>query len=180
MPSFTPPASRLRAALGSLLFLLVAPGVVVGLIPWWLTAGWTPGSTVVILQVLGWILIALGVGAVLWAFGQFVVEGVGTPAPVAPTQTLVVGGLYRYVRNPMYVSLLCAIVGQALVLGRWVLLLYALCVWALPALFVRFYEEPTLLETYGDSYREYRAHVRGWIPRLRPWSPPIRNHTGGD
>jgi protein-S-isoprenylcysteine O-methyltransferase Ste14 len=171
-PQFTPPASRARAALGSLLFLAVAPGIVVGLIPWWLTSGWTAGSPILVLQIVGWILIAAGVGALLWAFGQFVVEGLGTPAPTAPTQTLVIGGLYRYVRNPMYVSVLTAIIGQALVLGRWNLLAYAAIVWLLPALFVKFYEEPTLLRTYGEAYAEYRRNVPAWIPRLHPWTAP--------
>jgi len=169
MPDFTPPASRVRAAIGSILFLAVAPGIVVGLIPWWLTSGWTPGSTALPLQILGWLLIAVGVGSVLWAFGQFVVEGLGTPAPIAPTRTLVVGGLYRYVRNPMYVSLLAAIAGQALVLGRWNLLIYAAFVWLFPALFVKFYEEPTLRRAYGEAYADYQRHVPAWIPRLRPW-----------
>jgi protein-S-isoprenylcysteine O-methyltransferase Ste14 len=173
MPDFTPPASRTRAALGSLLFLVVAPGIVVGVIPWWLTSGWTPGSTLVALQIVGWILIVLGVAAVLWAFAQFVLDGLGTPAPIAPTRTLVVGGLYRFVRNPMYVSLLLAILGQALVLGRWNLLVYAVVVWILPALFVKFYEEPTLVRTYGEAYEEYRRHVPAWIPRLTPWTPPV-------
>jgi protein-S-isoprenylcysteine O-methyltransferase Ste14 len=173
MPDFTPPASRTRAAIGSLAFLVVAPGVVVGLLPWWLTSGWTPGPTVLALQILGWLLIAAGVGAVLWAFGQFVVDGLGTPAPIAPTRALVVGGLYRFVRNPMYVSLLLAIAGQALVLGRWSLFAYAAVVWILPALFVKFYEEPTLVRTYGAAYEEYRRNVPAWIPRLRPWKPPV-------
>lgn len=174
MPEFTPPGSRARAAVGSILFLAVAPGIVVGLIPWLLTSGWTPGATAVVLQIIGWVLIAAGVGSVLWAFGQFVVEGLGTPAPIAPTRTLVVGGLYRFVRNPMYVSLLVAIAGQALVLGRWNLIAYAVFVWLFPALFVKFYEEPTLLDTYGDAYAEYRRNVPAWIPRLRPWNGPIR------
>jgi protein-S-isoprenylcysteine O-methyltransferase Ste14 len=154
------------------LFLAVAPGIVVGLIPWWLTSGWTAGSPILALQIVGWLLIAAGVGALLWAFGQFVVEGLGTPAPTAPTRALVIGGLYRYVRNPMYVSVLTAIIGEALVLGRWNLLVYAVIVWILPALFVRFYEEPTLLRTYGEAYAEYRRNVPAWIPRLRPWSAP--------
>ncbi|WP_245601663.1 methyltransferase family protein [Hamadaea tsunoensis] len=166
---------RIRAALGSLLFLLVAPGVVVGLLPWWLTGGWTAGHTWWPLRVLGGLLLAAGLAALLWAFGQFVVEGLGTPAPVAPTRHLVIGGLYRYVRNPMYVAIVVALLGQALLLGRPVLLAYALCAWALPAAFVRFYEEPTLLRTYGDEYREYQRNVRAWIPRRTPWDRSVRS-----
>jgi protein-S-isoprenylcysteine O-methyltransferase Ste14 len=105
------------------------------------------------------------------AFVGFVVEGVGTPAPVAPTRHLVVGGLYRYVRNPMYLAVLAAIVGQALVLGRPVLLLYAAAVGAAVLAFVRWYEEPTLARRFGAEYEAYRRAVPGWRPRLRPWEP---------
>jgi protein-S-isoprenylcysteine O-methyltransferase Ste14 len=100
-----------------------------------------------------------------------VAEGVGTPAPVAPTRELVVGGLYRYVRNPMYLAVLAAIVGQALVLGRLVLLAYAAVVAAAFVTFVRWYEEPTLAWQFGDRYQAYRAAVPGWWPRRHPWRP---------
>ena len=118
---------KARAAVGSLVFLVLAPGVVAGLVPWLLT-GWhvrlpLPHSTP--LRVGGLILIAAGVVVLLQAFVRFVVEGLGTPAPVAPTDHLVVGGLYRYVRNPMYLAVAAIIVGQALALGQPVLLLYA-------------------------------------------------------
>jgi hypothetical protein len=115
------------AAVGSAVFFLLAPGVVAGLIPWWLTRWqvrepvpyWAP------VRVLGGILILAGLIALVRAFVRFVVEGLGTPAPVAAPEHLVVGGVYRYVRNPMYVAVLAAIVGQALLLGRLGLLLYA-------------------------------------------------------
>ena len=117
------PLARARAAGGSILFLVVAPGVVAGLIPWLLT-GWRPASPPAWLQGLGWILVAVGAAILLEAFGRFVVEGVGTPAPVAPTERLVVGGLYRYVRNPMYLAVAAVILGQAAILGRWILVAY--------------------------------------------------------
>jgi len=116
------------------------------------------------------VLTAAGVGVLLHAFGRFVVEGLGTPAPVAPTQHLVVGGLYRHVRNPMYLAVAATIVGQALILGRPALLLYALAFGAAVWAFVRFYEEPTLARRYGAQYDAYRRAVPGWWPRLRPWS----------
>jgi protein-S-isoprenylcysteine O-methyltransferase Ste14 len=159
---------RIRAAVGSALFLAVAPGVVAGLVPWLLT-GWDvrepppPWP----LRALGWFLVVAGVGVLLSAFGRFVVEGVGTPAPVAPTRRLVVGGLYRYVRNPMYLAVAATIVGQALVLGRPVLLLYAAVFGVAVAAFVRGYEEPTLLRTYGEEYEAYRRAVPAWWPRFR-------------
>ena len=94
-----------------------------------------------------------------------------TPAPIAPTERLVVGGLYRYVRNPMYLAVGATIVGQALLLGRWVLLAYAAVFGLVVAAFVRGYEEPTLHETYGEEYEAYRRAVPGWWPRRTPWRP---------
>ena len=105
----------------------------------------------------------------LHAFLRFVVEGFGTPAPVAPPQQLVVGGLYRYVRNPMYLAVTAAIVGQALALGRLVLLPYAAGFVVAAYAFVRLYEEPTLHRQFGEQYEEYRRSVPGWWPRRRPW-----------
>ena len=119
-------------------------------------------------------LLVLGVAGLVQAFARFVVEGLGTPSPLAPTERLVVGGWYRYVRNPMYVAVVTAIVGQALWFGQPVLLGYAALVWAVVAAFVRWYEEPNLTRRFGDDYRVYRAAVPGWIPRLRPWDPRSR------
>ena len=161
-------SSRGRSALGSGLFLVVAPGVVAGLIPWWLT-GWQPGSTWLPLQVLGASLIVAGVIVLVDAFVRFVVEGIGTPAPIAPTQRLVVGGLYCHVRNPMYLAVGATIVGQALLLGRPILLLYAAAFAVVVLAFVRGYEEPTLASQFGVEYEDYRRAVPGWWPRLRPW-----------
>ena len=114
------------------------------------------------LQVLGWALLAAGVAVLLEAFARFVVEGLGTPAPVAPTETLVVGGLYRYVRNPMYLAVATIIVGQAAILGRQVLVAYALLFGAIVWSFVHWYEEPTLRRQFGPAYDEYVATVPGW------------------
>ena len=165
---------KLRAALGSVVFFALAPGVVAGLVPWWLTswkaaarpAWWLP------LRATGAVLLLAGVGVLVHAFARFVVEGLGTPAPVAPTRELVVGGLYRYVRNPMYLAVLAAIVGQALLLGRPVLLAYAAAVAAAFVAFVHWYEEPTLARQFGERYQAYRRAVPGWWPRRRPWRPP--------
>lgn len=155
---------RARAAAGSIAFLAVAPGVVAGVVPWLLTR-WHSTSPPVWLQALGWLAIAVGSGVLLEAFGRFVVEGLGTPAPVAPTENLVVGGLYRYIRNPMYVAVAAVILGQAAVLGRWVLVGYAVLFGATVWSFVRWYEEPTLLRQFGTEYEQYRQTVPGWWPR---------------
>jgi len=156
----------MAAAAGSAVFFGLAPGVVAGLIPWWLTR-WQPrelGEFGVPIRVVGTVLIVAGTIVLLHAFGRFVREGLGTPAPVAPTEHLVVGGLYRYVRNPMYLAVVATIVGQALALGRFDLLWYAAAVFAAIALFVHGYEEPTLSRRFGDEYARYRREVRRWLP----------------
>jgi len=166
--------SRARAAAGSLLFLVVAPGVVAGLVPWWIT-GWhvrEPLAHWAVFRVSGAILLVAGVAVLVQAFARFVVEGVGTPAPVAPTERLVVGGLYRYVRNPMYLAVAATIVGQALVLGQPALLLYAGAFMVVTAAFVHGYEEPTLARRYGAQYERYRRTVPGWWPRRPPPDEP--------
>jgi protein-S-isoprenylcysteine O-methyltransferase Ste14 len=162
--------SRRAAALGSALFLVVAPGVVAGVIPWLLT-GWDVQGTSswwLPVRALGVVLLVAGIAVLLLAFARFVREGIGTPAPVAPTQHLVVGGLYRYVRNVMYLAVLATIVGQALLLAQLSLLLYAGLFLVVVAAFVRWYEEPTLLRQFGPEYERYRREVPGWWPRLHP------------
>ena len=154
---------RLEAAAASALFFVCAPGVVAGVIPWWLT-GWDAGHDSVPLQMLGLGLAAAGAAALLHAFGRFVVDGLGTPAPVAPTESLVVGGLYRYVRNPMYLAVLAVVFGQALAFGRAELALYALALAVAFAAFVRWYEEPALARRFGAQYEDYRASVPAWLP----------------
>jgi protein-S-isoprenylcysteine O-methyltransferase Ste14 len=155
---------RTRAAIGSAAFLVVAPGVFGGLMPWWL-AGWHADDDVpLLLRVLGALVALAGAAFVVATFARFVIEGVGTPAPVAPTEHLVVGGVYRYVRNPMYIAVLAVIVGQTLFIGKPAILVYAALFWATVASFVRIYEEPALTEQFGEEYRDYQRAVPAWIP----------------
>ena len=161
---------RLRAAIGSVLFLAVAPGVVAGVVPWVLT-GWRSAGAPLWLEALGWLAIAAGSAVLLEAFARFVLEGVGTPAPAATTEKLVVGGLYRYVRNPMYLAVAAVILGQAAVLGRSLLVTYALVFCATVWSFVHWYEEPVLRQQFGTEYEDYLRTVPGWWPR-RPRRPP--------
>jgi protein-S-isoprenylcysteine O-methyltransferase Ste14 len=116
--------------------------------------------------------------ALIRAFVRFVMEGLGTPAPIAAPDRLVIGGVYRYVRNPMYVAVVAAIVGQALLFGQLGLLIYAVAVWLLVAAFVHLYEEPTLTRRFGADYEAYRRAVPAWWPRLRPWVPGERDKPG--
>lgn len=162
-----------RAAVGSSIFFLAAPGVVAGLLPWLLT-DWEFREPLLLwlpFQVVGAALVVIGIGVLLNAFGRFVHEGLGTPAPVAPTEQLVIGGLYRYVRNPMYVAVLAVILGQALLFGQALLLSYAAVAFLAMAAFARGYEEPELSRQFGGAYEEYRRNVPGWWPRWRPWQP---------
>ena len=164
--------------MGTAFFLVIAPGTTAVLIPWLLT-GWDGRIPPLnpALRLAGLVMVVAGGCFLLSAFVRFVVEGDGTPAPVAPTERLVVGGVYRYVRNPMYLAVTAVIVGQALILGSPVLLLYGAVFLFTTAAFVRAYEEPTLRERYGAEYEEYRRSVPGWWPRLRPW--PARESGSG-
>jgi protein-S-isoprenylcysteine O-methyltransferase Ste14 len=144
--------------------------MVAGVVPGCLI-GWRSGASYPApLQAAGIVMVAIGAAVLIHAFVRFVREGVGTPAPAAPTQRLVVGGLYRYVRNPMYLAVLATITGQALILGRPVMLGYAATVAAAFIGFVRGYEEPTLARRYGAAYEEYQRTVPAWYPR-RPRRP---------
>jgi protein-S-isoprenylcysteine O-methyltransferase Ste14 len=164
------------AVLGTATFLVLAPGSVAGLVPWWIShwqqqppfLGFAP------LRALGILLIAAGIIVVLDSFARFAFQGIGTPAPVFPTRQLVVDGFYRYVRNPMYVAILALILGEALLLGNLHLLAYAVFPWLAAHLFVLFYEEPTLRKSFSIEYEAYCTHVPRWIPRLSPWRADIQ------
>lgn len=157
------------ATITSVVFFALAPGLVAGFMPWYLTNGWTrnEGRDGWLLAVLGVALVVAGVAVLVHAFVRFVIEGLGTPAPVAPTERLVVGGLNRYVRNPMYLAVVATILGQALLLARPILLAYAAIAFATMAAFTLLYEEPVLARQFGAEYTEYCKRVPRWLPRIR-------------
>jgi protein-S-isoprenylcysteine O-methyltransferase Ste14 len=162
---------KVAAIVGSAVFLVIAPGFVAGLVPWWISH-WHIQTAFLGLQALrfaGGILIALGTAGLLDSFLRFAVQGLGTPAPVFPTRHLVVTGLYRYVRNPIYVAVVSTILGQALIFGNVSLLEYGGLVWLFFHLFVLVYEEPTLRASFGPEYQVFCKEVPRWIPRLTPW-----------
>ncbi|MET4795980.1 protein-S-isoprenylcysteine O-methyltransferase Ste14 [Bradyrhizobium japonicum] len=103
------------------------------------------------------------------AFARFALQGLGTPAPIAPPPNLVVTGLYRYVRNPIYVAVVAIILGQAVLMGDSRLIVYGALLWLFFHVFVLAYEEPTLERTFGSEYEAFRAAVPRWIPRMTPW-----------
>jgi protein-S-isoprenylcysteine O-methyltransferase Ste14 len=165
--------NRPAAIVGSALFLAVAPGTLGVYVPWTLSRwqisppllGWEW------LRIAGMVLILLGTPVLLECFARFAVKGLGTPAPVAPPQRLVVSGLYRYTRNPMYVAVVSIVVGQALLFGSRSVLEYAAVLWLGFFLFVVVYEEPALRSKFGPEFEAYCVHVRRWIPRPTPYVP---------
>jgi protein-S-isoprenylcysteine O-methyltransferase Ste14 len=168
----------LRPALGTVVFGLVVVGPLVGLVPW-VVSGWRFGEPLLDGEPLRWLGgLLLLVGLPIWggAALRFVRQGGGTPAPVAPPQRLVVTGLYRSVRNPMYLGVLAMIFGQALLLGSRGVLVYGLCLALGFHLVVVLHEEPTLRGRFGAEYLAYCRQVHRWLPR---W-PAARAGSGVD
>ena len=128
-----------------------------------------------ITRLVGVVLILAGVPGLVDSFARFALQGLGTPAPIAPTRNLVVTGLYRYVRNPIYVAVVAIILGQAVLLGDWRLIVYGALLWLAFHVFVVAYEEPTLEQTFGEEYEAFRTNVPRWIPRMAPWRPSRMN-----
>lgn len=164
---------RASAIVGSAIFLVIAPGTLAIYGPWAITR-WRfapPLLGVSSLRILGALMIAAGLPILLDSFTRFVFQGLGTPAPIAPPQRLVVTGLYRWVRNPMYVAVSLLIFGQALLFSSLGLLQYGLIVWLGFFAFVVLYEEPALSRKFGKEYEDFCLHVPRWIPRLKPLDP---------
>ena len=120
---------------------------------------------------LGWIVVAIGAAIGLPCVWEFAWRGLGTPAPFDPPRRLVISGPYRFVRNPMYVGMGIALIGEAIVYPNitWLMLATVVSLWAVVSVFIIEYEEPTLRRMFGADYEAYFRAVRRWIPRLRPW-----------
>jgi protein-S-isoprenylcysteine O-methyltransferase Ste14 len=160
-----------------LLAIAVLPFTVAVLVPVWiaqrygvaLTLG--PSAGPVLLQVAGLALLGLGLVLFVASVWRFATDGKGTLAPWDPPQVFVARGPYQFVRNPMISGVILILFGEALALlspphGVW-----AVCFLILNLIYIPLVEEPRLERRFGDSYREYRGHVRRFIPRLRPWRP---------
>ena len=163
--------SLLWPAIGTTLFVVFVPGTVVVYVPY-LLSHWTVGPPfggVAMTRWLGLVLLLCGLPIFCDFVLRFVREGRGTPAPIAPTQHLVVGGTFRYVRNPGYVAVVSLLVGQALLFGSTAVLLYALAVALAFHCFVVLYEEPTLRRQFGADYDAYCRKVPRWLPRFHPF-----------
>ncbi|HEY6302141.1 MAG TPA: isoprenylcysteine carboxylmethyltransferase family protein [Terriglobales bacterium] len=157
----------IRAVAKTLVFTVFVPGTVAGYVPWRLRQ--EAASPVNGAEAWAAItVIAIGIAIYLYtAFWGFALIGGGTPAPIAPTKILVVKGLHRFVRNPMYIGVALAIAGQAWLFHSPHIAIYMVCMLLVAHLFVLSYEEPTLHRQFGEEYDRYRASVPRWIPKFR-------------
>jgi protein-S-isoprenylcysteine O-methyltransferase Ste14 len=149
----------------NLLFTILVPGTVAVFVPVYVVRHPTPDVSV--RSVVGGVLLLLGASIYAWCLWDFAVTGRGTPAPIDAPKVLVVRGLYRYTRNPMYVGVLSVITGWPLLFGAPYLVMYGVCVAVLFHLFVLFYEEPQLKRVFGASYEHYCSEVSRWLPRSK-------------
>lgn len=155
--------------LKNLLFTAFVPGSLTVLLPHWIVTS-SPESAPAVWQILHFLALLpglLGIGIYLWCMWDFATFGRGTPAPIDPPKHLVVHGLYRFVRNPMYVGVLLILLSEAAFFQSWRLLAYAGGIFLMVHTFTVFYEEPTLERQFGASYRRYRQTVRRWLPGKR-------------
>ncbi|MGB8260560.1 MAG: isoprenylcysteine carboxylmethyltransferase family protein [Terracidiphilus sp.] len=163
-------ATLRRSALVSVLFTLFGgPGIVLAALPFWITRFRIPAGEPAWQRAVAWLVIAAGLAPLLESIVRFVVVGRGTLVPSVPTERLVVSGLYRWVRNPMYAGNLLTLAGETLLSRSWSLALYTALVALGFDLFIRRYEEPTLTRRHPADYRRYRAQVPRWLPRRRPF-----------
>jgi len=151
--------------LRSIFFTFLLPGTVTVLIPHWIVS--SRGDAAFSnhpVHYLGAPFILIGVTGLLWCIWDFFSQGRGTLAPIDPPRHLVVRGLYRYVRNPMYISVVTILTGEAIFLRSVAVLLEAGIFMCLAYLFVVFYEEPALRLQFGESYETYTRTVGRWLP----------------
>jgi len=154
-------------ALKTLIFSILVPGTVAGVVPWLLLQG--SGGPVLQLPsiwMVGFLPLLSGVVLYLWCAGTFTFIGKGTPAPIDAPKVLVIQGPYQWVRNPMYIAVLLVVIGEAILFRSFLLVGYALLVWLVVHLFVVFVEEPSLRGQFGGSYETYLRTVRRWLPRF--------------
>jgi len=164
VPGVFSPATVVLLVLKNTLFTLVLPGSVGVWIPWSLLPDGAPGPAAWhIVLALPWF--TLGAAIYAWCLWDFVTLGRATPFPADPPKVLVQRGLYRYVRNPMYIGVLCAVAGWVLLWPSRVMSAYVVSVACLFHLFVLLVEEPILRRKFGDGYRTYLATVPRWMPR---------------
>lgn len=174
-------ASHRRNAVVSILFVVFGgPGILLVYLPLWITRCRVPQAEPHWQMLLAFTLIVLGLAPLFESIVRFIRIGLGTLVPTAPTERLVVSGLYRYVRNPMYVGVMTALTGEVLLFENRALLETALVVWLGMHLFVLLYEEPTLARRYQQQYAAYKRNVPRWLPRFTPWNGDLSENRDDD
>jgi protein-S-isoprenylcysteine O-methyltransferase Ste14 len=164
-------ANHRRNVVISILFVLFGgPGILLFFLPLWITHFHVPAWERWWQVLLSWILIVIGLVPVLESVVRFIYAGHGTLIPAVPPERLVVGGFYRFVRNPMYVGVMLALAGEALLFWRRGILIEALFAFIGFNLFVLLYEEPSLTRRYADDYLRYKKNVPRWLPRMSAWN----------
>ena len=159
--------SSLWLALRSIAWALLLPGLFAGYVPWrFFGLAQVQLNLQNQVHILALVMIGLGAALLATCIWEFARSGRGTLAPVDPPRELVVKGLYRYVRNPMYVSVTMIVLGEVLLTGSRALLVYWAVWFVAVNLFVIGYEEPTLRRRFGASYERYTKEVGRWLPRL--------------
>jgi protein-S-isoprenylcysteine O-methyltransferase Ste14 len=163
-------ATLRRSVTVSILFTVFGgPGIAVVYVPLWITHFRIPACEPIWQMLLAAALIVAGLTPALESVCRFIREGRGTLMPTVPTERLVVSGLYRYVRNPMYVGVLTALAGEAVLFRSAGVATEAVLVSVGFNLFLHFYEEPMLGGLYPEEYPRYKQNVPRWLPRLTPW-----------
>ncbi len=150
----------------TLIFTILVPGTFAVLVPYWLVSANPRLHVLGEARFVGFVSLVVGGAIYLKCAWDFATVGKGSPAPFAPPENLVIRGLYRYVRNPMYVGVLLVFSGEAIAFESFALVIYACGAWLLFHLFVVFYEEPHLRAIFGDSYEDYKRRVPRWLPKL--------------
>ncbi|MGD9215305.1 MAG: isoprenylcysteine carboxylmethyltransferase family protein [Desulfobacteraceae bacterium] len=152
----------------SIIFMILLPGTVMVFVPYYLLSFnielFFPDINV--FRFIGLIPISIGAVIILWCLWNFINSGKGTPAPIDPPKYLVVKGLYRLTRNPMYVGVLFVLFGEILLFESTALIIYSFFVWLLFNSFVILHEEPTLKDKFGNSYEQYFDSVPRWLPDI--------------
>ena len=166
-------------AIKSIIFLIVLPGAVMVYVPYYLLSLnfklFFPDIDT--FRFMGLVPISIGTAIILWCFWDFINSGKGTPAPIDPPKNLVIKGLYRLTRNPMYVGVIFVLFGEILLFESTALFIYSLTVLLIFHLFVILYEEPTLKDKFGESYEQYVDSVPRWFPSISSFIKTLKRNN---
>ncbi len=146
------------------------PGFLLVYIPWWITRFRIPPGEAAWQWLIAAFMFLAGLVPLCASMVRFVFAGRGTLVPGVPTERLVVSGLYRHVRNPMYLGVLLSLAGEAVLFRSRDIIIEALIAWLAAHVFILVYEEPTLTGRYPDEYALYKRSVPRWLPRMKPWT----------